>query len=56
MAITIPYTPAPESTPQNIVQIPVADLQRRMGNLMQDQEHIRWTVEEAIDWFNDGAA
>jgi len=55
MTITLNYTAPPESAVQNIVQIPVSDLLRRMGNLMSDAEHIRWTEEEAIDWFNDGA-
>jgi hypothetical protein len=55
MTITINYTAPPTSVAQNIVQIEVADLLRRMGNLMLDAEHIRWTTEEAIDWFNDGA-
>lgn len=35
--------------------IAVADITRRMGNLMNDSDHIRWTDNELFDWINDGA-
>lgn len=31
----------------------VTDLLRRLGEIMSDEDHVRWTVVEAIDWFND---
>jgi hypothetical protein len=55
MTIAISYTAPPESVAQNIVQIPVADLMRRLGNMMSDEDKVRWTEAERIDWFNDAA-
>lgn len=34
--------------------IPVATLVHRAGLLLQDEEHIRWTVKEMIEWINEG--
>lgn len=36
--------------------ISVADLLRRLGNLMVDEELVRWTEAELIDWINDAAS
>jgi hypothetical protein len=33
----------------------VADLVRRAGFLLLDEEHVRWTAEELIDWINEAA-
>lgn len=55
MTITIQYTAPPESVAQNIVQIAVADLDQRLSAMMSDEDRTRWTLEERIDWFNDGA-
>ena len=55
MTIAIEYTAPPETTPLNITKIPVADLLRRLDNLMSDAQKVRWTESERIDWFNDGA-
>jgi hypothetical protein len=55
MTIAIDYTAPPESVAQNIVKIQVADLMRRLGNMMSDQDKVRWTEDERIDWFNDAA-
>lgn len=38
------------------MSIAVAELIRRAGFVLQDEEHDRWTVPELIDWINDGAA
>ncbi len=35
--------------------IPVSDLTRRLGEMMNDAAHERWTVIELIDWANDAA-
>lgn len=36
--------------------IAVADLLRRIGTMMSDEAHERWTEAEAIDWINDAAS
>lgn len=36
--------------------IKVSTLIKRAGLLLQDEEHIRWTVAELIDWINEAAA
>lgn len=51
----IDYTPPAASSPLNIVKISVADLLRRLSNMMNDEQKTRWTEEEQIDWFNDAA-
>lgn len=33
--------------------IPVSDILVRVGDLMLDEEHVRWTAEELIRWIND---
>lgn len=35
--------------------IPAAELISRAGEILQDEEHIRWTVPELMRWANDGA-
>lgn len=35
--------------------IPAAELISRAGEILQDEEHIRWTVPELLRWINDGA-
>lgn len=47
MPIIIDYTP--ETRP-----IPVANLMYRAGLLLQDEDHVRWTVKELIEWINEG--
>jgi hypothetical protein len=42
----------PLATP---AQIPVADLLRRLDNLMLDVDRVRWDAAERIDWLNDAA-
>lgn len=49
------YSGPPTDIVLNIVQISMAGLLRRLGNIMSDDEHVRWTEAEAIDWFNDAA-
>lgn len=34
--------------------IPLASMLRRAGLLLQDEEHVRWTVPEMIEWINEG--
>lgn len=41
--------------PDTTAGILVADLDRRLTNLMSDEDRVRWTLEERIDWFNDAA-
>lgn len=36
--------------------IKVGDIIHRAGHLLLDEEHIRWTVEELIDWINEASA
>lgn len=35
--------------------IPASDLIARAGDVLQDVDHIRWTVPELLRWFNDAA-
>lgn len=34
----------------------VSDLVRRLSNMMSDDDKVRWTESERIDWFNDAAS
>ena len=36
--------------------IPVADILRRCGELLLDEDHVRWEIGELVDWINDAAA
>lgn len=40
---------------QNGSGIKVSDLLRRFRTIMLDAKSVRWSVQEAIDWMNDGA-
>jgi hypothetical protein len=35
--------------------IAVADLVSRAGHILQDEDNVRWTVDELIEWVNDAA-
>lgn len=35
--------------------IPAAELLSRAGEILQDEEHVRWTEPELLRWINDGA-
>lgn len=35
--------------------IPAAEIIRRVGAILQDEDHVRWTVPELLEWINDGA-
>lgn len=37
------------------IGIHVADILRRVGSIMNDEDHVRWTELELIDWINDAA-
>jgi hypothetical protein len=49
MTIAVNYTIQPESVLLNIVQIRVADLDRRLSSLMSDEDRVRWPLEERLD-------
>lgn len=36
--------------------IPVANLVYRAGLLLQDEDHVRWTVPELIEWINEAVS
>lgn len=35
--------------------IPVLDIIARASTILNDEDHVRWTVPELLDWINDGA-
>lgn len=35
--------------------IPAADLISRASTILQDEEHVRWTTDELLEWINDAA-
>jgi hypothetical protein len=35
--------------------IAAADLISRVGHILQDEDNVRWTVDELIEWINDAA-
>ena len=35
--------------------IPVSDIIRRAATILNDEQHVRWTLTELIDWINDAA-
>lgn len=36
--------------------IPAADIISRVGEILQDRDHIRWPIAELLQWMNDGAS
>lgn len=34
---------------------PVSDIFRRAATILNDEDHVRWTVPELVDWLNDAA-